>query len=134
MRLYLVHTVEATVEAALFLASELMLLELLSPELFLAHRVREVAVATSEAASVPVALLSSWWACIRHRNVGSASAWVTSWRVFWSGLVARVGEAAMGLRAMSASEMVRARRVQHVQLLRWELCNAVFGARRALEE
>ena len=77
--LCLVHTVEAAVETALFLAVELMLLELLSPELVLAHRVREVAVAAAQAASVPVALLPSWRARVRHRNVGGAGAWITGW-------------------------------------------------------
>lgn len=68
--LLVVHSVEPGVEAAILLAQH---------ELFLAYGVREVAVATFAAISVPITFLAARRACIRHRDVRGARPRLPGW-------------------------------------------------------
>ena len=58
--LLVVHSVDPSVEAAVRVAQR---------EVFLAHSVREVAVAAFEAASVTITFLAAWRAHVGHRNI-----------------------------------------------------------------
>lgn len=84
--LLVVHSVESSVEAAIMLWYR---------EVFLAHSVREVAVAASQAASVAIAFLATRRTRVGHWDVGGTCSWLPGRRILWSGLVAGVGKAAL---------------------------------------
>lgn len=95
--LLVVHSIESSVEATILV---------LWQEVFLAHGVREVAVAAFEAASVAIAFLAARWTGVRHGNVGGAGSGLPGGRVLWCGLVAGVSEAALRLRSMRPAQMI----------------------------